>query len=849
MESKGFLSKFFELVSGDKSLVNSAVDSIRSTLSESKGAAETILGKLTPDTKYTLDRLMKGLTGGKHAKLGFSTALTMIFKDFIPNPSKVLEYFMQLDHSGISSFQLQIAQVLIYVCLLRAHKVPSKDLTDKVLEIYKAKSALRELAAVALSNDPNRKKLAKDVQTGSDVNGFLVSYSAMSPESIMNQCSRHKDNILKGSYKVLPRLHQIWKIIVFNAKTVKKEAEIWEVFVEKPLSIDDKKRNKRIGFSFVAFKEFLIQGANFAPLLTTEFWNVWQDNLFVKKMRDHEIATEVKDLMLIEIVKDHNRENVLVKLLELLNTVKTLDFLKTCVENIINSSEKNIKKWLINELVKFKTGKKANFAINLLHFIAKTTPDLQKLCLKKLLRYGFNDDPTSEIARIKVLNLASDLKLHDTILGFFRKDSDSAENILKILTETQDWVLAGSEENEGKRKPGDLSLMTTTQLESLKEVAKMLALEGILYQNPDDFESFVKIVKRLLNNKAKNFDELCYFLLSSLTKPVGYMRNCVGKVFKWFVNEVSEEFLEQICKIVETGDFTIETGEEIKEETQDGDILNEESGMKKQEKNLKDSFLARATEFLEIIVKKSENVKDKIKVYQTLVNALRLASKKSDKQHLIYKFGAILGKIHKRELKVLPEHLDSLKSLLFSCLKSITNIKHVGKILNKNANSLLKLIQTLNPDTYDQITSEFITKYFEKHSSQLKLESFLTILNNNKEDPEVLKRVFTYIEKGRNPMIQIQASETVKFLCKVWKSSNPLYLKKLIKLTKKVQKQEIKLKLKNSIQKNLLCAILSLKKHCKDLEEFDESFNDLQDCLMNRANFHGLFKQIKTANS
>lgn len=849
MESKGFLSKFFELASGNDALVKAAVDSIRNCLLEGKGEVETVVGKLTPDTKYTLDRLMKGLTGGKLAKVGFSVALTMVFREFKLDMNRILEYFLQLDHSGIGSFQIMIAQVLVYVCVLRAGKVPPRALTEKALEVYKGKSSLRELASVALSNDPSRKQLLREIPTGSDINAFLLSYSGMSPESIVNQCSRHKENLLKGSYKVLPRLHQIWKIVVLSSKTVGKEAEIWDLFVEKPLGIDDKKRNKRVGFSFVAFREFFKQGCRLAGLLTTEFWNVWQDNLFNKKMRDHLIAVELKDKFLAELVQERSRESVLIKLFELLSSVKTLDFIKTCVETILNASDKGTKKWIVGELVKFDSGKRANFSINLLHFIAKTTPELQKLCVKKLLRYGLTEDTTSEIARIKVLNLASDLKIHDAILGFFRKDSDSAKHILNKLLETQNWVLASSEDKQGKRQPGELSLMTTTQLESLKQVVKMLALEGILYQNPGDFEGFMKIVKRLVSNKAKNFDELCFFLLSALTKPVGYMRNCVGKVFKGFVNEVSEEFLGQICRIVETGDFSIETGEESKDETQDGEILNEETGLKRQEKNLKDSFLARATEFLEIVVKKSENIKDKLKVYLTLVTALRAASRNSEKQHLVYKFGAILGKIHKKNLKVSLDDLESLKTILFTCLKSISSIKHVGKILSKNASCLLSLIQSISPDTYDQIITEFITKYFEKHSSQLKLDNFLQIINNNTEDPEILKRIWVYIEKGRNPMIQVQASETVKFLCKVWKLGNSDYLRKLIKLTKKVQKQEIKLKLKNSIQKNLLCSILAVKKHCKDLAGLNEELEELQNCLLNRANFHGLFKQIKTDSS
>jgi hypothetical protein len=848
MESKGFLIIFSDLASGQEDMIRPAVSSLSQTLKTDSSSVSTVLGNLSNSLKYTLDRLLKGLTGSKLAKIGFSMGLTMIFREFQLKLEHISSYFQNLDHSGVSPFQVMTAEVLIYISLIRAEKRPPQTLSEKIVEIFKQKSSLKELVAVGIASDPERKRLPKLGGAEQDLNLLMINYSSMKPEGVLNLAGRHKQLIFKGSCKVMPRLHQIWKLLVSSSISTGKESQLWEVFVEKDVNIEDKKRDKRVHLSFLLFLEFHRQGADLSQVITPGFWNVWQDNLFVKKMREHEIASKAKTIFLDFIEKYKHKVNLITVLLQMVESLKVLDFFKSCFEKIIEKLDKSAKKRLIQEVFKFQTGKKANFAVNVIYLICKT-PELQKLGIKKLLRFSLNQDSSSEAAKIKVLNLANDFSLADMILKFFRQDSEVAGSVLEKLKEAENFEILASQNHSGKRQAGDLAIVTSTQMENLVKVLKMLAIEGILYGNSADFNDFLRVLKKIVNGKAKNLDELMIFLLSSLAKPVGYMRFAVSKVFKDFVNEISEDFLSQLCKIMETGQFSIEIEEkpeENQEESQENNLLNEQNNSKLQEKLVRDSFLTRSSEFLEIVIKKSKNIDHKLKVYTSLLLALRSASKAKQNRNLVNRISAILQKIHKKELEVQISHKDQIKDLLLFCFKSATNDKNLSGILAKNMASLLKILQNLDQQEFEKILKDLVAKFFEKHSNSLKIEVLLEILTKNLENLEIFEKILEYVVSGRNPNTQIQASEVMKVLAKAWKGTSHGFLMKVLKCARKVEKSDVKLKVKNCIVKNLLCTLLALvKKNDKIDEIFWEKVEGLNKVLNGRHIFHGLFIQIK----
>ena len=214
-------------------------------------------------------------------------------------------------------------------------------------------------------------------------------------------------------------------------------------------------------------------------------------------------------------------------------------------------------------------------------------------------------------------------------------------------------------------------------------------------------------------------------------------------------------------------------------------------------------------------------------------------------QNLVSRIAAILNKIHKKDLKITENHKATVKNLLISVLKSINADKNIGRVLSKNMTSLLNLLQTVDKEDSDKIINDLIVKFFEKHSSSLKLETFIEIFSKSEENPDIFNKILNYVSDGRNPNTQTHASEVVKILGKIWKLDSQIHLKKVVKCIKKVEKSEIKLKVKNLIEKNLLCAVLALKRKVDLVDsEVMNNLEELQKSMTSRNSLHGLFIQI-----
>lgn len=852
MESKGFLLNFSDLASGSEGLIKSAVASMQSTLHASSGEVDTMLGKLTPSLKYTVDRLLKGLTGGKLAKLGYSLALCMILREFHISTDKLYDYFETLDHSGISQYQIFIGTTLISLCLSRTGKASSKSLIGKLEEIYKSKASLNEVTGLAVLSLPNAKNVAKRVGSQSDINGLMINYATQSHETVMVQSSRHKEILIKGTFRALPRLHHIWKTIVSASIALEKEHTIWINFVEKDIKIDDKFRTRRILFSFLLFEEFSLQKANLSNLLTRDFFDTWQDNVFSKKLRDHTKALSLRDTFFEFLKALPNQMAYLQKLFELLSEVKTLDMIKSFTEVLLGKCDLDVKKWYLKEISGFTKEKKGNFAVGEYWFVAKTSPELIKPCIKKLIQLSYLQGGTGEAARGKVLNLASECSQVDLIYTLFEAQTPLAEKVLKTVKRVKKYEIKQSESVPGKRKPGELSMITSGQLEGLKQLLMLIGIEAVLYDQIEDFSEIYRLVKDLYKAKAKNIDELSMFLFSAFARPVGYIRTGIKKVFKLFVNEISEDFLKKVCEIIRSGEVNLDTQMENVEANEENGIntlfQENNSNVTKQEKIVKDNFLVKAADVLEIVMKKSENIEHKLFVYETLIVSLRSASKSKDKQHLIGKFSAILQKIHKKPFPLLPVHEPSLISLIYLCIKGMYRDKNVNKVLSRNFSCLLATLDDLNASESLKIVLELLAKFFEKHNSHIKQECLTEIVSKFRYAKQIQRKLLEYLKAGRSPVIQVQSAEVLKACLKQWKLENEKLVKSLISITKIVEKQEIKLKLKNNIIKNILLGIYLLVKNSQGLgEDLCEEVEKLRLFIGDRPLFHGIFTQIKSA--
>ena len=593
-----------------------------------------------------------------------------------------------------------------------------------------------------------------------------------------------------------------------------------------------------------------MQKANVSVILTKDFIDIWQNNIFSKKLRDHAKAISLKDAFCTFLKSVDDKNFYLKKFLEIINEVKSLDLVKIFTEALLAESTLEVKKWYLSEISCFTKDKKGIFAVGEYCFVGKNTPELLKVCMKKLFSLSSNQNSAAEAAKIKILNILEDSSNYEVIYPIV-ETTEISEFILKTKKRVEKYKISESEEKDGKRLPGDLCIINDSQLKSLKNLLFLIGIESILYNHTEDFSELFKIIRNLIKGKSNQTDDLCMYLLSALAKPAGYIRNSVKKVFKLFVNEISEEFLSKLCEIIKTGNVNIETSvEEPTEESNKDNVLfeNGKNSLKNQEKIIKDTFLIKANDMLELILKKSSNTRHRLIVYESLVSSLRAVSKTKEKQYLIGKFASILDKISKKDLKITNEYEAQVTNIVNLCVKGMDRDKNINKVLTKNFIGLLKTLNHINPDESLNIVSKLVKKYFEKHNSNIKLDCLIEILNNFRFDESILLLLIKYAKVGRNPVIQTHSSEVIKSYTKNFKNVDTQYIKNLIKTSKKIEKKDIKLKMKNLIQKNILCGILNISKNVsKGNQEFTDEIDQLKVALQARSLFNGIFTQIKNS--
>ena len=772
--------------------------------SEHGEVSETQLGSFRKDLKYTLDRLLKGLQGTAPSKKGFSYCLSQVFAHFPEiQTQNVLSYHSQLDHSLISKKEILHGKILAFAAVLKAKKQVTEASAMEIIEVFKTKENLRQEAAEALAQLPDLKKLYKKIPNTGDANYFMLSCSlSPNPESVVVQAVQSKNQILQTVYKSLPQLHPVCGLMIEAAKASNKTSYLWHHLVDKQLS--ESKKTKPYQFAFEFMKALLAKG-EVSAFLTQEFINLWHENLYTKGLSLNQSALEAKKVYLEKLDQVQDFTEVAKQLLELVPSLKSLDLVKLTLEKAIHKgSAINL---ILDKTKKFKQGKPANLAILCLHQIALTENAPVK-SIERLLGYC-SDPQLADLAKVKVLQACSTQSI--SFLKQLKFDSFELSPQFKKLqkkllkkTQTQE-----TQEKLGKRKAGELKLLTDSQLQALTHLNLVLAIEGLLFGNLEDATQLYKLLKSLVSKKDC-IQEVFLFLLHQCTKPASYIRKCLKKTFKAIVDLVPEEFVQKITEMIKTGkvELEIQEPEEQVETSEDlSEILNQpKEDLKKQISTMKSHFIIRASDFLEVLINNTKSYKDWVKVYK----AIYIAYKKNQKtKDLASKCLKLLQKLKKTDLDLTCANPEEVQELIGFISGAILKQKQLG--LSKNFIALCKISQSIKPGTDTEWTNHMVRKYFTNHNCKVPIGTLKEVLNNLTTDQTTANLLVEYSQNARNTTVKLDAIELLKSLCKKHQEKDQLW-KQVTKVLNKTTKEDLKPNLKNKLLRNLLACLLILRK-------------------------------------
>ncbi|CAG9320287.1 unnamed protein product [Blepharisma stoltei] len=443
----------------------------------------------------------------------------------------------------------------------------------------------------------------------------------------------------------------------------------------------------------------------------------------------------------------------------------------------------------------------------------------------------------------------------------FESTIETTSFITKLKAKLLKLKIEDTEDEElGKRKAQGLSLITSTQLERLVHLNLLLCLEGLFYENISDAKDLYKIIKSLVSPKpskksaksSSKLDELFKFFLSQLVKPVSYIRDAIKKTFKLFVGEVSNEFIEMICEMMKSGNVQIEMPTEEEEEKEEDVEVDTEKGIEgifeepkknNQEATLKQNFLIRACDLLEVLIKKTQDADVYIKLYQTLLTAFKSTYKAKGKGGLTGRYQALLGNITKTQVDIKPEHHEILTEIANSLAKAMTKDKNLNNSISRNLNHLIRVIHNFDHEEAEKIVIECTKKFMEDHNAKMSTNTLADIIMIIKPENRIKRTLFKYTKEGRKPSLRLEILQIIKKGLKKWEISDKEW-KKLADIAKETWNEEIKQKHKNKLLTHLLAAMVIVASHVKNISSLSEDVEALKKSTNNSPQFHGFFNQL-----
>jgi len=604
--------------------------------------------------------------------------------------------------------------------------------------------------------------------------------------------------------------------------------------------------------------------------LTEKFLNVWQENLQDKELRAHAKASQLLAVFLSKLkTTEINATGYFRQIFSVVPKVKSSELLQTITKTLIKKADNKRCEWAISRLGRIDKEKSGYFVVNQLYNFAKKSDISQELVqdsLKQLFEISISQDQNlAEFARKMILVALGQLDKDNSIFvyGLIKEQKNENYPILAGFVSKIGKIKISDSEDEqlGKRKAKSSSLITQSQLDTLKQLGLVLGIESFYLNNFSICDQLIELATALISNRPNKqkeenpLDMLFNAFYKEYTKSVSYTRGLIKKTFQEFVGEISMNFVDKLCLQIQSRMNISE--EVIKKPSKEEKVVENLSELKPENSDnsqkqiwintLRNDLSLRVCDLIEIIIKNTENHTILLKLYKTLIKCFKAAFKRKKRTGLAERYHYLMDEISKIELSVDKSETSDLGAIFAAAVKCVMREKNLNKFLAKTLFNLVKIIDKANHEEATQVVNDTISNYMTSKNPKLSLDVLSGIVLALSFDKYILNLLHNYVKTGKDQKKRLEALEILKKMIKLW-PYNDKDAKKLFRAIKQILDEKLKNKEKNKLLKNILAALFIYSKKTTEMEQFCKRLERIKPKLSNIPSLSGIISQISKSS-
>lgn len=579
-------------------------------------------------------------------------------------------------------------------------------------------------------------------------------------------------------------------------------------------------------------------------------------------MRAHAKSSQVFASFLSKLIDDKNTNAYFKQIFDVANKVRSTDILKTVSKTLIKAADSKHSQWAISNISRINPHKSGYFIVTQLYNFAKKhqiEAGLLNEVISQLFEFSISQDnkEISEFARQKLINALGQLNLENLefVYGLIKSQKNETHTtLLKFLSNIKKLNIAETEaDGLGKRKSRNSNLITQTQLETLKKLFLIIGLEDYYTKDFSNLEHLTELLGALIANKPikkdtqSPLDKLSELFYTQHIKQVSYTKGLIKNSFKYFINEISNIFVDKLCQILQNKIKVYEN--KPKEEKKVVESLEElkEKDINVQGNLIRNDVSMKICDLLEILIQNSTDNKILLTVYKTLIKSFKSAFKRKKKTGLVQRYHYLLEEISKTTIKIDKSDSSELSEIFSSVVKAIMREKNLNKFLSKIVFHMVKIVDAANHHDATQMVNDTVSNYMTAKNPKMSLDVLTGIVLSLSYDKYIFNLLLKQVRTGNSVKSRLEALEILKKLIKIG-SITPKESKKLIRSARHVTKESLKNKEKSKLLKNILAALFIYSKHTTDVTQFYVDFSKLKIRLQNNNGLFGILAQIEKAS-